>query len=120
MEKTGICSKCGLQSNLKTGIKNGKEWAGYFCSDRSCKTVEWVNTRQSAPKPFRKESLPKEPDWEAIRQRKEEGMEWLNAKNNAAQIVAALVSKGEISYVDWFDAFKNITENIFGYNETKK
>lgn len=103
---------CGQEAKLLKVKKQGKNFGRnfYICAqprEEQCDFFEWANVE------------PKEPDWPEIRRRKEESMEWMNAKNNAGQIVAALIQKGELSYVDWYEAFKNITENIYGFRETK-
>jgi hypothetical protein len=51
MEKTKNCVECGQLANYKEGNKNGKPWAGYFCSDLGCKHVEWVALKVNEPKP---------------------------------------------------------------------
>ncbi len=108
------CSKCGAEAVYKTGIKGTKRWEGYFCTDRvGCKNVDWVDNKPT-PKPV---AIPprKEPNWDEIRARKEEGMEWLNAKNNAALILSALITKGEVTNTNWYVTYKEIAEAIFGF-----
>jgi hypothetical protein len=51
VEKTKNCIQCGQIANYKEGNKNGKPWAGYFCSDPSCKHAEWVALKTNEPKP---------------------------------------------------------------------
>ena len=52
-----ICTDCGQIAEYKTGNKNGKNWAGYFCTDPNCKHVEWIQLHAStngstqSPKP---------------------------------------------------------------------
>ena len=40
--KTKTC-QCGQIKNLRTGVKNGKRWAGWFCDDKQCAySPEWI------------------------------------------------------------------------------
>lgn len=48
---TKECINCGAPANFKKGVKNGKPWAGYFCTDQQCKKVEWVRTGQNGQTP---------------------------------------------------------------------
>ena len=113
---TKECKKCGGIMNHREGNKAGKPWAGYFCEDKSCKSVEWIDLRNAPKLP------PKggQPNWNEINARKEEGMEWLNAKNNATALVSAAIQKGELNLADYLDAFKDITEQIFNFQEPRK
>jgi hypothetical protein len=45
-----VCTQCGQVSEYKQGNKNGKAWAGYFCTNQECKHVDWVTLQQNAPK----------------------------------------------------------------------
>ena len=44
--KTAECSACGAIAKKKSGEKNGKPWAGVFCTDSACKHVDWKNVNQ--------------------------------------------------------------------------
>ena len=46
-----VCEQCGQATVYKTGSKDGKPWAGYFCQDQACKHVQWVKLHTPAPKP---------------------------------------------------------------------
>ena len=83
----------------------------------------WVDLRQPqearvyAPK---QSVAPKQPDWEAIRAEKEESMTFLNAKNNAAVILAAVIKKGELSLPDVMAKFGEITQWIYEIGKNEK
>jgi len=117
MVETKKCAKCGGTKYHNQGIskKNNQPYENWKCGN--CKDTEWVDLR--TPKEGRI-SLPPAPDWDKIRERREEGMEWLNAKNNAALIIAALIGKGEVSYVDYYEIYKNIAKAIYDFRETKE
>jgi len=41
--ETKQCQLCGSPATYKSGEKNGKKWAGYFCQNRQeCGKVDWV------------------------------------------------------------------------------
>ena len=43
------CSKCGAIAVFKSGVsKQGKPYQGYFCSDETCRNVDWVQTKPSS------------------------------------------------------------------------
>lgn len=46
-----VCELCGQATVYKTGNKEGKPWAGYFCQDQGCKHVQWIKLHAPAPKP---------------------------------------------------------------------
>lgn len=123
MEQTKQCPSCEGTMKYKEGlsIKTGKPWKAYFC-ETDKKHVEWIreNSVPAGMKPYQPKQLKSDVDWDKIRERKEDGMEWLNSKNGAAQIVSALIQKGEISYSDWYETYKNIAETIYGFRETEK
>lgn len=101
----GVCKFCGA-NNVKSP-KTGK----IFCSDK-CWLKKPDDTGSYAPAP-KKES----PNWDEINARKEEGMEWLNAKNNAALIVGAAIRSGQLSYENWENEYKGVAEKIFNFQE---
>jgi ssDNA-binding Zn-finger/Zn-ribbon topoisomerase 1 len=43
-----VCPKCGSEMKEKSGVKNGRKWAGAFCQNKECKHVIWYpkQTRQ--------------------------------------------------------------------------
>lgn len=40
-----MCEKCGSQMVHKTGEKNGKKWAGWFCESKEFSHTVWVNNK---------------------------------------------------------------------------
>lgn len=40
--RTKTCNDCGGTRTLREGVKNGKKWAAWFCSNPQCKP-DWVN-----------------------------------------------------------------------------
>ena len=50
-----VCGTCGSPAKFKKGIsqKNNKEWKGYFCQNKDCKSVDWIQdtpqNSQNAP-----------------------------------------------------------------------
>lgn len=89
-----MCSKCGAESKYKAGEKNGKKWAGYFCTaDKS--HVDWVNAEVSSqfqrpipqeakepPKPKKSDDMTKE-EWAA----KNRGIAAQNSNAHGVEIV---------------------------------
>ena len=43
-----FCSSCGKEMQQKSGVKDGKPWAGYFCSERGHKP-KWLPTDKPQP-----------------------------------------------------------------------
>ena len=42
------CSKCNAVAIFKSGVsKQGKPYKGYFCTDETCRNVDWVQTKPS-------------------------------------------------------------------------
>lgn len=39
------CEKCGAEAIVKSGMKEGKPWAGEFCQDEKCKAVKWTHIK---------------------------------------------------------------------------
>ncbi len=111
------CANCGSPTTYKKGEKNGRPWAGYFCQNKDCKFVNWVDNKPKESRPLPPRPQRPEPNWDEINARKEEGMEWLNAKNNAAVIIAALIRSGKLQADDWEKHFKNATKIIFEFQE---
>ena len=47
-----FCPKCNSPMKYKEGVgKSGKPYKGYFCSDRDCKTVEWLHSDKAKAMP---------------------------------------------------------------------
>ena len=110
--------KCGEEAKLLIVKKQGSNFGKgfYACPkprEEQCDYFDWAKSQPNIPKPTG-------PDWDEIRNRKEDTMEWMNAKNNSAQIVAALIQKGEIGFIDWYETFKSITSSIYSYKENGK
>ncbi len=50
MEPTKECIQCGAVAVYKEGVKNGRPWRGYFCTDKQCKgKPQWVSDQLSRP-----------------------------------------------------------------------
>lgn len=105
----GVCEKCGAEK-----VKNPKT-GKIFCKEKC-----WLNN--PVPGTTTKYVYPKkeQPDWDEIRARKETGMEWLNAKNNAAVLLSAAIQKGEIGLNQALDEYEKITYRIFSLQESDK
>jgi len=43
LPRTKVCNECGGIRTYKTGVKNGRKWAAWFCENDACKP-EWVGT----------------------------------------------------------------------------
>lgn len=116
MAETKKCQKCSGTKYYNEGIskKNNKPYRNWKCP--GCGDIEWLRDEPQKVNSFG--AYGKEPNWDAIRQRKEEGMEFLNAKKNAGVIVAAAIQSGQLKLEDYFNAFKKITEEIYGFNDT--
>jgi len=52
------CSKCGSPMKEKSGVKNGRQWSGSFCTNPNCKHVVWYpkQTRQQTVKSMTEDS----------------------------------------------------------------
>lgn len=111
-----ICPKCKDKVFHNQGIstKNGQPYENYKCGNKGCDFIQWVDLKQ--PREAR-ETAGKGPNWDEIRARKEEGMEWLNAKNNAAILVAAAIRSGQLQLEDYEETFKKVTTGIFNFQE---
>lgn len=110
MTQTKKCPKCGGTKYYNEGIskKTGNAYANWKCGQ--CKDIEWVELVGGKPV-----KAQKEPDWDEIRARKENGMEFLNAKNNAALLLAAAIRKGEKTLEQALDEYESITFKIFRF-----
>lgn len=80
-QEGGICPDCG-----GTYIKNPKT-GKIFCENKC-----WLNNGQ----PFQEDPIKSSPSqedekWQKITGRKEQGMNWLNAKRGSAELVSALI-----------------------------
>jgi len=42
-KRTKACVYCGADAVLKSGVKNGRRWAGWFCIENK-NHVDWVDT----------------------------------------------------------------------------
>lgn len=80
-QEGGICPDCG-----GTYIKNPKT-GKIFCENKC-----WLNNGQ----PYQEDKSQSSPDnkdekWQKITAKKEQGMNWLNAKRGSAELVSALI-----------------------------
>ena len=96
-----ICESCRETQTFFSGIskKSGNPYEVWKCE--SCGKTDWNPTpRQPQQTQFIKKgqniAVKTEPNWDAIRLEKEAGMEWLNAKNNAAAIVVKEIELGNL------------------------
>jgi hypothetical protein len=51
MEPTKECIQCGAVAKYREGIKNGRQWKGYFCTDPQCKHAEWLRDGKQPQRP---------------------------------------------------------------------
>jgi len=105
-----------MYHNKGISKKSGNPYENWKCG--TCKKVDWVDdvSEQKAITP-----MPARPsvDWDEIRERKEDGMEWLNAKNNAALITAALIRSGNCLPENVTEVYENLATKIYNFKETK-
>lgn len=97
----GNCSFCGAPNDRSPRTGN------VYCSDK-CWTKNQPQQRQQP------RQQKQEPNWDKIREEKEQSMGWLNAKNNASQIITAAINKDLIKIENIRTMFKSLAEYIYG------
>ena len=106
--ETGNCPKCGNKVYHNQGISNktGKPYENYKCGNKSCDYIKWLDI---SPKTFSAtpSARNKEPDWNAIRQEKSEGLAKGASFKSAVDVAIALFQKGEIPASDILLTIKN-------------
>ena len=104
----GQCKFCG--ANNVRNPKTGK----IFCSEKC-----WLKGRpQEVARPT--QNLIAQPNWEAITSRKEESMSFLNAKNNAAILLAAAIKVGQLNIADALKLYEEATQTIYDIGNGKE
>jgi uncharacterized Zn finger protein (UPF0148 family) len=93
----GNCKFCGAE-NVKNP-KTGK----VFCSEKC-----WLKNKNQSAVPQKQE-----PNWEEIRERKEESMSFLNSKNNAAILLAAAIRVGQLTLEDALRMYEQVAKTIY-------
>ena len=103
-ENLGICRFC--QAPNKRSRNTGK----VYCSERC-----WLKNQPQQSQSIQRQ----EPNWDAIRERKEESIEWVSSKNNACLILAQAIRQG-MPYDDAMKRLPKLVNYIFQINEEPK
>ena len=114
------CKNCGNTTKYKSGTKNGRAWAGYFCQNPQCKSVEWDVSKTQFVKTGGAIKTKEEPDWEAIRNAKAEGLAKGASFNKAVDIVIALYQSKDITAEIIIPKIKELFEELKQINENGK
>lgn len=116
----GICQFCG--ANNVYNPKTGKVFCGNKCWLNNQSNQGQQPVRQSG-RQFNPQPAPKnyqvvdEEYWQGIREEKREGMAWGNAKACASELLAASISKGELTLEDALARFQQLAEQIYAYEQ---
>ena len=108
------CQKCGQELQFKKGFSQAKQksWSGWFCPDKKCGYVEWEKT-QPITQP------PRQPDWDKLREQREESMSFLNARNNAAILLGAAIQAREITFDAALMRYSEVVQTIYDTGNEK-